>query len=107
MKHAHSDYGTLGPLFDICANRHKGNEQSVTANKNVDKHSQRWMILGIFDGANLDGRGLTCEEIEILTDRSHQSCSARISELKRDGLIRKIGTRPTRSGCQAAVYQAT
>ena len=87
---------------NVCANRHHGNEQSVAANKNPDKQRQRAQVL-----AAIQYRTQTCEQIEEFTGLPHQSCSARISELKRDGLIRKIGTRPTRSGCQAAVYQAT
>jgi predicted transcriptional regulator len=89
---------------DICKNYHKGNEQSVAANMIAApfKVSTRVKII-----LALKTRGdQTCEELEKELQLSHQACSARISELKRDGLIRKIGTRPTRSGCQAAVYQA-
>jgi predicted transcriptional regulator len=97
----------IGPLFDICARNHGGNEQSVEANKKAHKHSVRLMILGMLDPRSLASKdGRTCDEIEDITGLPHQSCSARISELKRDGLIKKVGTRPTRSGCQAAVYQA-
>jgi len=102
-----SQYQNIGGLFpdrDICANRHGGNEQSVAANEKISefKVSARNRVLIAIQSSV----GQTCEEIEAETLLSHQSCSARISELKRDGLIRKIGTRPTRSGCQAAVYQA-
>lgn len=93
----------LGPLFDICANRHRGNEQSIAANKAAKKSTERQQILEILNFGNAN---LTCEDLEKVSGISHQSCSARISELKRDGLIVKIGTRPTKSGCQAAVYKA-
>jgi len=98
-----SAYQSPGPLFDICANRHKGNEESVKANAKPDKHRQRALIMSILEREGYTGR-MTCDAIEEITGLPHQSCSARISELKRDGLIHKIGTRPTRSGCQAAVY---
>ena len=96
-----SAYQSPGPLFDICANRHRGNKQSVMANARADKNVHRQRILRLFRNAQW-----TCDELEVFLDLPHQSCSARISELKRDGLIVKVGTRPTRSGCQAAVYQA-
>ena len=101
-----SQYQNIGGLFpdrDICASNHRGNEQSVAANKKPDKQLQKLVIMHCIIQSD---SGRTCEEIETLIHLPHQSCSARISELKREGLIRKIGTRPTRSGCQAAVYQA-
>jgi hypothetical protein len=94
--------------FDICSNRHGGNPESVQANKKVDKFAQRIRILDVIEKwAYGSLRGLTCEEVEDLAKLSHQSCSARISELKREGKIKKIGVRNTRSGSPAAVYQTT
>jgi len=103
-----SQYQNIGGLFpdrDICANNHGGNEQSVIANEKPDKEKQRAVIMSQI--RFYWKHGATCDELECILNMPHQSCSARISELKRDGLIRKIGTRPTRSGCQAAVYQVT
>ena len=37
----------------------------------------------------------------------HQTVSARISELRFDGLIRRAGRRATRSGCTAWTYEVT
>jgi len=102
-----SQYQNIGGLFpkrDICANFHGGNEQSVKANEKPNKNAQRTKILALV--RKCAATGITCEEAEVLTNLSHQSCSARISELKRDGLIRQIGARATKSGCAAAVYQA-
>lgn len=56
--------------------------------------------------------GATCDEIEQAMGLSHQTCSARCSELKRQGRIvtsldaetGKVVKRPTRSGRSAAVY---
>ena len=93
-------------MDDICRNRHKGNEQSVAANKKMAgiKTSYRYAIYAIIKKYHL---GSTCEEVEFETGLPHQTASARISELKRDWLIEKVGTRLTRSGCAAAVYKAT
>jgi predicted transcriptional regulator len=48
--------------------------------------------------------GATCDELEHLNGWRHQTASARINELKRDGLIMPDGTRPTRSGRKATVW---
>ena len=89
-------------LNDVCYNRHGGNEQSVEANRHVDKQKQSKLILEALERVG----EATCEQIEYAASLSHQSCSARISELKRDGKIVKVGTRKTRSGCSAAVYRS-
>lgn len=87
---------------DICARNHQNNEFSVLANPRTEvKRSERKQILACIMGF----RERTCEEVEDHTGLSHQSCSARISELKRDGLITVVGKRKTRSGCNAAVYR--
>jgi predicted HTH transcriptional regulator len=92
-----------GMLPDITANYHRGNPQSVEANKVTHKFkiSNRAIILEALQGEC----DLTCEELENFTGLSHQTCSARLSELKRDGRIKQVGTRKTRSGSPAAVYQ--
>jgi DNA-binding Lrp family transcriptional regulator len=91
----------MNDLFDICKGYHKGNPESQAANRSVAKDKQKRRILA----ALLLWEPATCDRIEVETGLSHQSCSARISELKRDGLIRKVGTAPTRTGCSAAVYK--
>jgi predicted HTH transcriptional regulator len=94
-----------GMLPDITRNYHRGNPQSVAANKVAHKFklSARQRILHVF--ATPNQRHWTCEEIEGASGLSHQTCSARLSELKRDGKIKQIGTRKTRSGSPAAIYQ--
>jgi len=54
----------------------------------------------------LDSKGgMTCDEVEIATGMSHQSCSATISHASRRGLLIKSGLRrPTRTGSLAMVY---
>lgn len=51
--------------------------------------------------------GLTSDEAEVITGLPHQTCSARFTELKRDGLIVSFSRRQTRSGVPAAVYVPT
>ena len=91
---------------DICSNYHRGNAESVIANKTASKTklNKRDRISHIIEGHYLNYHYLTCEDIEIITGWKHQTVSARISELKRDGKIKVIGKRKTESGCQAAVY---
>ena len=48
--------------------------------------------------------GATTDELEMASDRSHQTISARVYELKKQGLIVSRKTRATRSGCQADVW---
>jgi hypothetical protein len=98
----------MGPLFDICSNNHGGNPMSVQANKIASrgKSSARQQILFELQVATDYKHNLTCEELEAVTKLSHQTCSARLSELRREGKIKIVGERKTRSGALAAVYQA-
>lgn len=51
---------------------------------------------------------LTCDEAERNLDLSHQTCSARFTELRRCGALARTGTkRTTRAGRQAWVHEAT
>lgn len=51
--------------------------------------------------------GLTCDEVEELHNMRHQTASARIKELKDEGLLLDSGRRrDTRSGRKAAVLVA-
>jgi hypothetical protein len=53
-------------------------------------------------------RGATCDEVEVGTGLSHQTASARCTELMRADLIRDSGARRrTRSGRTARVYQVS
>lgn len=103
----------MGPLFDICANRHQGNEHSIKSNAIAHKYKigARQRILEELQVwtcslKESDQGGRTCEELEHWTGLSHQTCSARLSELRREGKIKIVGERNTRSGSPASVYQA-
>lgn len=49
--------------------------------------------------------GATCDELEAATGLRHQTCSPRLTELRRMGLIREGGARKTRSGRWATVWR--
>ena len=89
---------------DITGNYHGGNENSVEAfeaSRSTAKKDRRRIIemLGI-----LKEKGATCDEAEVALELSHQSCSARFSELKRDKLITPSGKkRKTRAKRNADV----
>lgn len=52
--------------------------------------------------------GLTCDEVEVEMERTHQSISARVNELKNGGWIEDSGERrETRSGAKAIVWTPT
>lgn len=53
----------------------------------------------------LEAEALTCDEIEVKTGWKHQTVSARLWELERDGEIEQTDeTRETRSGRKAHIY---
>jgi len=55
-----------------------------------------------------DGVGLTSDQLEQILNRSHQSVSARVNELRNKGWIRPSGVkRPTRSNRPAIVWMPT
>jgi predicted transcriptional regulator len=90
--------------FDICANRHGGDECSAAANESIreDKSVLRGLIREM-----IRNRPLICEEIEAALSLKHQTVSARISELKAMGLIRASGAkRATSSGRMAHVLES-
>lgn len=91
-----------GGNFDICQSRHKGQDTSVAANP--PRHSKVAHQKLILEALGRVGEA-SCERLEGLTFSSHQSTSARISELARDGKIEICGKAKTRSGRDARVYR--
>ncbi len=88
-------------LFDITANYHKGNQNSVAANKVTNKERDRDHILTV-----LKVGPMTCDEIEQATGLCHQTASARWTDLKKLGAIIRTGERrKTRRGCNADVFR--
>ena len=87
-------------LWDITARYHGGNPQSVAANAVTDKLHDRNRIMQFL--ATVEDA--TCDEVELALNMSHQTASARFSELKLQGLIMPTTTRATRSGAMARAY---
>jgi Fic family protein len=91
---------------DITANYHGGNPESVEAFESfsverMESDRARIVRLTIVRGKH----GLTCDEAERLLGLKHQTCSARFTDLVKDGrLTRTEERRPTRSGCPARVH---
>jgi len=90
---------------DICANRHRGTRESVEAHQKTlpNKLRDRAKIIEYLK----DTGAHTAEEIELALDMRRSTVSARMSELKRDSLIEKVGRRPTTTGATAGVYDVT
>ncbi len=94
------------PIDDICANRHKGNAESVQANLAVAPHKEsiRQRIVAYL--REQGERGATSYEVEQALGLRHQTCAARLAEMKRDGTVVPSGiTRETDSGCKAMVLR--
>jgi len=91
--------------MDITANYHQGSETSKiaylhTPSKVRSQHRQQ-----IIEKIHEIGDA-TCSELEVLLNLTHQTASARISELKRDEIIKETGNkRLTQSGRPAHVYK--
>lgn len=92
-------------MTDICANYHGGNGFSESANLAIAprKRSDCDRILLAIG----NGEPATSEELEKLLEMKHQTCAARISEMKRDGYLMVLSHRKTSSGCNAGVNALT
>jgi hypothetical protein len=88
---------------DPTENFHGGDPFSAAAHSRAKRGNDalRQQIYEMIDAAAF---GLTCDEAEFETGRSHQSVSPRFTELKADGRIVVIGKRSTRTGSMAGVY---
>jgi hypothetical protein len=95
-------------MDDICANRHGGADTSVAAHSSTPESSRVLLRKRIVDFiASQKERGATCEETEAALGLTHQTCSARISELRQANKIRSSGARRlTHSGRLARVHIA-
>lgn len=97
---------TIDADTDPTAGYHGGNPESTAAHASV-KPSKRTLRLQVYSLLRTFTNGLTCDQIEATTGWSHQTTSARVTELKRAGWIKDSGRRrPTRSGRSAAVLVA-
>lgn len=92
--------------MDITRNYHKGNKYSAAAfesetprKKAKDKMRIRELMLRIDPKI-----GVTSDEAEVELGMSHQTCSPRFTDMKRDGELEWVGERPTRSGKKAGAW---
>jgi predicted ArsR family transcriptional regulator len=89
---------------DITKNKHGGNSYSTAAHDSI-KHGKtakdrKRVIEYIMKQGNA-----TCDETAAALDMPSQTCSARFTELKRDGLIVSAGiSRLTRNGRNAEAF---
>lgn len=95
---------------DICRNNHGGNPESEAANVVTNKERDRGRVIEFISSRGL--YGTTCDSLEQRLGISHQTASARCSDLLKDGIIMrkpvpgmpdKYEKRPTRTGKSAAV----
>lgn len=78
-----------GPLFDVCANRHKGNAESVAANPSAaHKRATHERILAL-----MGTRRMTSKEIASEMGLPLNCLSGRLSEMVAMGMIRRTGDR--------------
>lgn len=91
---------------DPTASHHRGNEQSRAAWDSMHTRDLATIREDVYRAIKTH-QGLTCDEIEWILGLSHQTASARCTELLQRGFITRIGIRKTRSGRNAAVYGTT
>ncbi len=90
----------LGPLFDMCAGRHRGNRESREAFARISERrsAQRERVYAWVQRSGPDG--ITCRELASAWGCGMNQISGRFSELKASGRIRKVGVR---EGCGVCV----
>jgi len=93
---------------DICRNYHGGNKNSEAAFNETSDDYYKKVQEAINRLVIRRGEvGITCDEAEVLLDLPHQTCSARFSQMKKDGMIYDTGLcRKTRRNRNAAVFVA-
>lgn len=83
-------------MKDICKSRHRGNTESDAAfdkTKDAIPHQRQKVFDAIQKRPKL---GFTCKELAEMWGVGMNAISGRFSELKRDGMIVKVGVR---DGC--------
>ncbi len=92
--------------YDITSNYHGGEPYSDAAFNNTPRscrERQRDVVLRCILRSGRQGQ--TCDEVEMIHNMRHQTCSARFTELKAEGWIVPTGDkRRTRSRRFAGVY---
>ena len=91
---------------DITKNYHRGNPESKEAFKRLKREIAERDKAYIERALIRRGKiGLICDELERMLGMKHQTASARMSEMVKEGRItRTEEIRSTRSGCPARVH---
>lgn len=92
------------PVTDITARYHGGDEFSDEAFEQTPEQ-RRQRDRGRIERSIREQGPATCEQLEERIGLSHQTCSARISEMRRAKVLVEIGRAATRSGRSARVHQ--
>jgi len=92
-------------IFDVCSNRHGGNENSLEARKRTNAEQDRRRILAYIQSQGAEGA--TADQISLALGIIMNTVSGRCTELKAAGLVDTAGKRPTRTGSPASVLVAT
>lgn len=95
--------GKLVPR-DHCARKHGGNPESKAAFEVIKDNlttAQHEILMNLRQWG-----GRTVDEVAVWMNTTPNAISGRFTELRIKGRIEKRGTRPTRSGCRAAVWIA-
>lgn len=81
-------------------------DTSIQALQSLSTTTLTNMRKQVIDAFRALGGSATCDEIEVATGLSHQTASARVRDLVKDGYLVDTGARrATRSGRSARVYQ--
>lgn len=101
------DYGPrmTAPVLPSAPHNHTPTSQAAAASLSPETLGHlHTVILAAIRGSGLTG--MTCDQVELELQLSHQTASARVHELARRGRIVTDSTRPTRSGRRAQVWRA-
>ena len=90
-------------MIDTTSGYHGGDPYSDKANRSLDKNRDLYRLYRLLYERHPGG--LTCDEAERITGMSHQTCSARFTDMKRYVWIEHCGSRPTRTGNLAGVWR--
>ena len=88
---------------DICESKHKGNQMSFLAN--LDVSEQKSDVRDAILKCLMKVSDATSDEIVVATGIGIQTVSARMTELKKSGLITKGVRRTTRTGSTAQAWK--
>lgn len=95
----------VSKYVDVTKNKHGGNPESQAANAAAAESKEKYRKL-IFDWFLGNGPAIAEDCLKAFPHLRYSTVTARISELRRDGMLVKIGTRATKySGKQAALLE--